>query len=70
MVESRKEWAIYWRDRNLKHDLYDLVEPTPSVEPLLAEIDADPTYIFWGFEDPCSSHQSSRRLSRASTGPG
>ena len=48
MVESRKEWAIYWRDRNLKHDLYDLVEPTPSVEPLLAEIDADPTCIFWG----------------------
>ena len=48
MVESRKEWAIYWRDRNLKYDLYDLVEPTQSVEPLLAEIDADPTCIVWG----------------------
>jgi hypothetical protein len=27
-------WMLFWRDRNL--------------DPLLAEIDADPTAIFWG----------------------
>lgn len=35
-------------DRNLRFHLYDLAEPTPHVESLLAEIDADPAYIFWG----------------------
>ncbi len=44
----RKEWAIYWRDRNLKFHLYDLVAPTSNVEALLAEIDRDPTGIFFG----------------------
>lgn len=47
-TKTRKEWAIYWRDRNLEFHLYDLVEPTPSVEALLDEIDRDPTCIFWG----------------------
>lgn len=31
-TKSRREWALYWRDRNLKFHLYDLVEPTASVE--------------------------------------
>ncbi len=44
----RREWEIYGRDRNLKFRAYDLVPPTPNVETLLAEIDADPTCIFWG----------------------
>jgi len=35
-------------DRNLELHLYDLVDPTPNIEALLAEIDADPTAIFWG----------------------
>jgi hypothetical protein len=47
-TKARNEWAIYWRDRNLKFHRFDLVEPTPSVESPLAEIDADPTCIFWG----------------------
>jgi hypothetical protein len=47
-TKARKEWAIYWRDRNLRFHLYDLVEPNPHVTRLLAEIDADPTCIFWG----------------------
>lgn len=45
---SRKEWSLYWPDRNSRFHLYDHVEPTPDVERLLTEIDADPTCIFWG----------------------
>lgn len=45
---ARKEWALYWSDRNEKFRAYDLVDPTPNVEILLAEIDSDPTCIFWG----------------------
>jgi hypothetical protein len=47
-TKARREWQIYWRDRNLKFHLYDLVPPIANVESLLAEIDADPTCIFWG----------------------
>ena len=45
-----KTWlcTLYWRDRNLKFHLYDRVRPTPYIEELLTEIDADPTAIFWG----------------------
>lgn len=47
-TQKRREWTLYWCDRNLKFRLYDLVDPTPNVEALLAEVDADPTCIFWG----------------------
>ncbi|MGH9222948.1 MAG: DUF3024 domain-containing protein [Acidimicrobiales bacterium] len=47
-TKSRKEWALYWRDRNAQFRAYDPVAPTPSVEVLLDEIDRDPTCIFWG----------------------
>lgn len=47
-TKTRKEWALYWRDRNLKFHLYDLAEPTANVETLLDEVDRDPTSIFWG----------------------
>jgi hypothetical protein len=47
-TKARREWALYWRDRHLKFHLYDLVEPTASIEELLAEVDRDPTRIFWG----------------------
>jgi len=48
-TKARRDWQIYWRDRNLKFHVYDLVPPTTAnVETLLAEIDADPTCIFWG----------------------
>ena len=47
-TQTGREWQIYWRDRNLKFHAYDLVPPTANVEALLAEIDADPTCIFWG----------------------
>lgn len=45
---ARKEWSLYWGDRNLRFHEYDLVRPTRHVERLLAEIDSDPTAIFWG----------------------
>ena len=47
-AQARKEWAIYWRDRNLKFHLYDLADPISNIEALLDEIDRDPTGIFWG----------------------
>ncbi|MGI8794346.1 MAG: DUF3024 domain-containing protein [Acidimicrobiales bacterium] len=47
-TKARQEWTLYWRDRNLKFHRYDVVDPNPAVEALLAEVDADPTGIFWG----------------------
>lgn len=47
-TKSRREWSLFWRDRNQKFHLYDRIEPSPNVAKLLAEIDADPTSIFWG----------------------
>jgi hypothetical protein len=45
---ARTEWALYWRDRNLRWHPYDRIGAMSHVDPLLAEIDADPTAIFWG----------------------
>ncbi|MEO6629353.1 MAG: DUF3024 domain-containing protein [Aquihabitans sp.] len=45
---SRKAWALYWPGRNREFHPYDLIEPSPTVESLLDEIDTDPTCIFWG----------------------
>lgn len=42
------EWSLHCRDRNLRFHRYDRVRPTARVEELLAEIDRDPTGIFWG----------------------
>lgn len=41
-------WTLYWRDRNLHWHRYDRIAPASHVDPLLAEIEADPTAIFWG----------------------
>ena len=43
-----KSWTLYWRDRNLRFHIYDQLAPSRRVEDLLAEIDRDPTCIFWG----------------------
>ena len=43
-----KSWTLYWRDRNLRFQINDLLSPSRRVEDLLAEIDRDPTCIFWG----------------------
>ena len=45
---AEKMWTLYWRDRNLRFHIYDVVAASPSIEDLLTEIDRDPTGIFWG----------------------
>lgn len=47
-VKARGEWTLHAFDRNSRVMRYDYVEPTTDVRLLLAEIDADPTCIFWG----------------------
>jgi len=45
---SRREWTLYCISGNGGFRRYDLLDPAPSVVPLLAEIERDPTAIFWG----------------------
>lgn len=45
---ATKRWSLYWRDRNLRFHVYDQAPATGTVEELLAEVDRDPTAIFWG----------------------
>jgi hypothetical protein len=40
-------WTLFWSDRNDRWHLYDFIEPG-TLGDLLAEIDDDPTCIFWG----------------------
>jgi hypothetical protein len=41
-------WSLYWRDGNLSFHEYAWVPATASVEDLLAEVERDPTALFWG----------------------
>ncbi len=47
-AKAMRLWSLYWRDRNLKFHEYNRVPASASVEELLAEVDRDPTAIFWG----------------------
>ena len=47
-TKTRRQWSILCRDSNLQFRAYDLIDPTPNVDTLLAHIDQDPTAIFWG----------------------
>lgn len=47
-AKTRGVWSLYWRGRNLRFHAYDLASPTANIEELLAEVDRDPTAIFWG----------------------
>ena len=47
-IKANKTWTLYWRDRNLRFHTYDRIEPSTRITDLLAEIDRDPTGIFWG----------------------
>jgi hypothetical protein len=42
------KWSLYRRDRNERWHFYSLVKPTKDFRVLLAEVDRDPTGIFWG----------------------
>ncbi len=45
---ASKTWSLYWRGSDDRWRPYDNVAPSRNVDALLAEIDADPTGIFWG----------------------
>jgi hypothetical protein len=47
-TKGTRLWSLYWHDRNLKFHEYDRVPASASVEELLAEVNRDPTAIFWG----------------------
>lgn len=47
-TKTRNEWSLYWPDRHSKFHAYGQTQPTRYVSHLLAEIDRDPTHIFWG----------------------
>jgi hypothetical protein len=42
------EWTLYYADRNSRFQRYLECGPSRHIADLLAEIDADPTCIFWG----------------------
>ena len=41
-------WSLYWHDRNRRWQRYEALKATRNFEALLAEVDHDPTSIFWG----------------------
>ena len=41
-------WMLFWSDRNGRWHRYDLIDPTSELRALIAEVDQDPTCIFWG----------------------
>ena len=41
-------WTLYWRDRDERWRIYPKLKPRRSLDVLLAEVDRDPTGIFWG----------------------
>jgi hypothetical protein len=45
---THPEWTLFWRDRDLRWHRYGGIDSVAHVNPLLAEIDANPTTIFWG----------------------
>jgi hypothetical protein len=47
-TKSTGQWAIYWRDRNLKFHEYKRKRPTKNVQSLLDYIETSGDPIFWG----------------------
>lgn len=41
-------WTLRWRDSGDRWHDYEGLRPAATVDPLLREINADPTGIFWG----------------------
>lgn len=42
------DWSLYWRDRNQRWHPYEDHAGSKNIKRLLAEVDEDPTGIFWG----------------------
>ena len=47
-VETRREWQLYCQFRDLEWHGYEPRPSAPTFEGLVAEVEADPTGIFWG----------------------
>jgi DUF3024 family protein len=45
---SSETWTLHCADSSGRWWPYEGIGPSPTVDPLLAEIDRDPTGIFWG----------------------
>jgi hypothetical protein len=46
--DSAETWSLYCSDSNGRWHHYDRIRASKAIEPLLVEIEADPTGIFWG----------------------
>ena len=42
-----RRWTLHWADRSSRWHVYDDLKPSKKCEELIAEVDADPTGIFW-----------------------
>jgi Protein of unknown function (DUF3024) len=47
-VAERGRWTLDWPDRNIRWHEDDAVRPAKALAPRLAEVDDDPTGIYWG----------------------
>jgi len=47
-IQSRRVWQLYCQYRDLKWHLYERLSQADTIDELLAEVEADPTGIFWG----------------------
>ncbi len=47
-TKVRKQWTLYWRDRNLRFRVHELVDPTPHLDELIAFVENDHSGLFWG----------------------
>jgi len=47
-VASRREWRLYCVFRDLRWHKYEPLPSASDFDTLLAEVDEDPTCIFWG----------------------
>jgi hypothetical protein len=47
-ANARREWTIYWRDRNLRFHRYDPAPASRHIDTLLEAVDGDRSGIFWG----------------------
>ena len=47
-LAARAVWLLDWSDSNQRWHAYAAIEPSPNVDALLEEVEADPTGIFWG----------------------
>ena len=46
--EHRRQWALYWRDRNQRWHRFADAAPTNDLDDLIDVVRADRTGIFWG----------------------